>query len=268
MQKLDHRFWVPTFILSVIAVALVAGLISLISFARAGNQLRTEEIAVSNLIAREIADVKTMIPLLRAEIANQAAKNEAPVPPVPALKPGGFKIAGVPQGENPVKGNANAPVLIVEFSDFECPFSKKFYKETLPQLEKDYISTGKVRFAYRDFPLAMHSQAFNAAVAARCAGRQKKFWEMFDKLSSIEKLEPPTLAKTAASLGLKMQDFNACMSDPSITEQVKKDTEEGAKFGVSGTPSFFVNGRFLEGAYPFETLKPLIEEELAEANKK
>ena len=268
MQKFDHRFWVPTVILLVIAASLVAGLIRLINLAKAGNELRKKELAASDQIVREIFDVKAMIPLLRAEISNLTVKNVVPAPPTPAPNPGDTKIEGVTQGENPVKGNANAPVLIVEFSDFECPFSKKFYRETLPQLEKDYISTGKVRFAYRDFPLAMHSQAFNAAVAARCAGKQKKFWGMFDKISGIERLDPSSLAKAAESLGLKMQDFNACMGDPSVMAQVKKDNEEGTKFGVSGTPSFFVNGRFLVGAYPFEAFKAAIEEELAKANKK
>jgi len=130
------------------------------------------------------------------------------------------------------------------------------------KFKKEYIDTGKVKFAYRDCPLGFHPQAKPAAVALRCAGKQNKYWQMFNKLCQNNALDANSLKKYGQDIGLSFANFEKCLSDPAIAKIVDKDTGEASKFGVQGTPAFFINGRFIEGAYPFEAFKKVIEEEL------
>ena len=182
---------------------------------------------------------------------------------------GSKKVDGVTVGINPIKGITSAPVLIVEFSDFQCPFSKRFYQETFPQMEKEYITTGKVKFAYRDFALGFHQFAKPAAILARCAGKQGKYWQMFDKLLMGNALDNDIFKKYTQELNLNLNQCQKCQSLPEIQEAVERDIQEATKFGVEGTPSFFINGRFINGAQPYAVFKKIIEEELAKsANKK
>jgi len=182
---------------------------------------------------------------------------------------GNKKVDGVAVGTNPIKGIANAPVLIVEFSDFQCPFTKRFYKQTFPQIEKEYISTGKVKFAYRDFALNFHQFAKPAAILARCAGKQGKYWQMFDKLLMGDQLSNEILMKYNQELNLDLNLCRKCQNNPEISEAVDKDIQDADKLGVEGTPSFFINGRFVTGAQPYEVFKKIIEEELTRSvNKK
>ncbi|MFA5271579.1 MAG: DsbA family protein [Candidatus Omnitrophota bacterium] len=185
-----------------------------------------------------------------------------------AIKPGERMVKGVTAGSNPVMGNPAAPVLVVEFSDFECPFSKKFYQQTFPLIEKEYISTGKVKFAYRDFPLPMHILAKDAAIACRCAGKQNNYWQMFDKLSLARKLDPEEMQNYAKGLKLNMKVFNNCLKDEVVAAEIDNDFGEGSNFGVRGTPAFFINGHFVNGAYPFEAFRGIIEEELSNPDSK
>ena len=180
-----------------------------------------------------------------------------------AVEPGEKIVEGVTAGTNPIMGNPAAPVLMVEFSDFECPFSKRFYQQTFPQIEKEYISTGKVKFAYRDFPLPMHSLAKDAAIACRCAGKQNNYWQMFDKLSTHSQIDFASVQGYAKGIGLNMRAFNACLKDDAIKNEVEKDLNDAASYGVRGTPAFFINGRLVVGARSFETFKEIIEEELS-----
>lgn len=179
-----------------------------------------------------------------------------------SIKPGKKLVEGVAAGSNPLMGSSGAPVLIVEFSDFECPFSKRFYQQTFPLIEREYISTGKVKFAYRDFPLPMHPLAKNAAIACRCAGKQNNYWQMFDKLSRSKKLDPEEIKTYAKELDLNTKSFNSCLEDETVAGEVDKDFADAANFEVRGTPAFFVNGRFIEGARSFGTFREIIEEEL------
>ena len=180
-----------------------------------------------------------------------------------AVKPGEIIVEGVTAGSNPTMGDPAAPVLIVEFSDFECPFSKRFYQQIFPQIEKEYISTGKVKFAYRDFPLPMHKAAKPAAIACRCAGKQNNYWQMFDKLSRTGELNSAEINNYAKELELNMKSFDDCCRDEAVAAEVDKDFGEAANFGVRGTPAFFINGRSVEGARAFEIFKEIIEKELA-----
>ena len=167
--------------------------------------------------------------------------------------------------DDPVKGEENAPITIVEFSDFQCPFCERFFKETLPQIEKEYIETGKVKLVYRDFPLReIHSDAQKAAEAAECADEQGKFWEYHNMLfENQEALKIADLKEYAVTLKLDTQEFNNCLDKSEKAEEVNADSKEGESYGVTGTPAFFINGILVSGARPFEDFQAIIEEELS-----
>jgi protein-disulfide isomerase len=163
-----------------------------------------------------------------------------------------------------VKGDPDAPITIVEFSDFECPFCGKFYSQTLPSIQQKYIDTGKVKFVYRDFPLDFHKSAQKAAEAAQCAGDQGKYWEFHDKIFENQpSLNLENLKQWAVDLGLNTNEFNQCLDSGKHYEEVQKDMKDGADAGVRGTPAFFINGVFLSGAQPFSAFEKIIEEELS-----
>jgi protein-disulfide isomerase len=145
-------------------------------------------------------------------------------------------------GDAPFKGNANAKLTLVEFTDYECGFCARHVKETFPQLERDYVATGKLKYVFRNFPLeSIHKQSFKAHEAAACAGEQGKFWEMHDRLfASQPALAPTDITGYAQTLGLDMKRFQACLSAGAHTEQIRKNIAEGEKAGVTGTPTFFL----------------------------
>jgi protein-disulfide isomerase len=161
----------------------------------------------------------------------------------------------------PVRGAAGAPVTLVEFSDFECPFCKQT-RPTLKQLLERY--PGKVRLAYRDFPLeSIHPQARRAAEAARCAHDQGKFWEYHDVLfAQSPKLAAEDLRRYAGEVGLDVTKFDGCLAAGTHKAAVQRDVEEGNQLGITGTPAFFVNGRPLSGAQSFEAFARVIDDEL------
>jgi protein-disulfide isomerase len=163
-----------------------------------------------------------------------------------------------------VKGDPNAPVTIVEWSDFECPFCARFYEQTLGQITTEYIDTGKVKLVYRDFPLSFHTQAQKAAEAAECAKDQNKFWEMHDKLfESGVSGGVESFKQYAADIGLNTATFNSCLDSGEKAAEIKKDMDDGTAVGIRGTPGFIINGQLVSGAQPFENFKSVIEAELA-----
>src|SRR3989344_1230452 len=160
-------------------------------------------------------------------------------------------------------GEENAPVTIVEFSDYQCPFCERFYLQTLDQLKKEYIDTGKVKLVYRDFPLDFHPNAQKAAEAAECAGEQNKYFQMHDKLFENQvALDTDDLKKYAKDIGLNTAQFNTCLDTGKMASEVESDYQEGVNYGVSGTPAFFINGKLIEGAQPFSVFKQAIDAEL------
>ena len=169
--------------------------------------------------------------------------------------------------DDAVKGSLDAPVTIVEFSDFECPFCGKYIQETYPSIVSEYIDTGKVKYVFRDFPLSFHKNAQKAGEAAECAGEQGKYWEMHDILfENQDALDVETLKMYAVSLGLDTDKFNTCLDSGAMEEEVKADMADGQKYGVSGTPAFFINGKMISGAQPFEAFKKEIDAALAAVN--
>jgi protein-disulfide isomerase len=161
----------------------------------------------------------------------------------------------------PSKGPANAPVTIVEFSDFECPYCASIFP-TLKQIEAAYGD--RVRVVFRQFPLnSIHPRAQKAAEASLCAAEQQKFWEMHDAMfQDPRNLGIDALKQKASSLKLDATAFNACLDNSAKAESVKKDIFEGVKAGVTGTPALFINGRFLNGAQPYAQIAKVIDEEL------
>lgn len=177
----------------------------------------------------------------------------------------GQKIAtGNIQDDDPALGNPNAPVTIVEFSDFQCPYCEKFFQGTERQIIEKYVKTGKVRFVYRDFPLSSrHPMAQKAAEAGECAHEQDKFWEYHNMIFKNQPdLNADNLKKWARDLGLDAGKFNACLDGSKYAGEVQKDLDDGVALGVTGTPTNFINGKFIEGAVPFNQIEPLIESAL------
>ncbi len=196
--------------------------------------------------------------------AGTATGTPSPAPPQQAVAPAG--APGV--DDDPSLGNANAPVTVIEFSDFQCPFCTRWHTDSWAQLKSEYVDTGKVRFVYRDFPLSFHLQAQKAAEAAECADDQGKFWPYHDLLFENSNgdgtgLQIADLKKYAADLGLNAATFNSCLDSGKYASEVSKDLSDGAAGGVGGTPTFFVNGNAVVGAVPYGTLKAAIDAALS-----
>jgi protein-disulfide isomerase len=199
---------------------------------------------------REMEKVQAYVMQVRSE---RGLKVALPFPQLPRIE--------VSIDDDPMKGNPDAPVTIVQFAEFQCPYCGKS-KETVDQVLKDY--DGKVRMVFRDFPLGFHDRAIPAAVAANCAGEQGRYWEMFDLLMTNQRaLEDADLLAHATKLGLDQGKWNTCRQDPKQEAEVKADQEAGAAAGVSGTPAFFINGIMISGAQPYEQFKEIIDRELA-----
>ena len=162
---------------------------------------------------------------------------------------------------DPVRGSASAPVTIIEFSDFQCPFCARVN----PSLDKVRQAYGdRVKIIFKDYPLPNHPQAPKAAEAARCAAEQNKFWEMHDAMFANQRaLEVPSLKQTARTIGLNGATFDQCLDSAKYEATVRSGSELGDKMGVNSTPTLYVNGRAVIGAVPFETFKQIIDEELA-----
>ena len=189
-----------------------------------------------------------------------AAPPPAPAAAAPAAPPPGEKVDVAP-GDAPSRGPKNAPVTIVTFSDFQCPFCSRVVP-TFKQIEDTYKN--KVRIAFKHLPLAFHNNAQIAAEASMAAHEQGKFWEMHDKMfANQQSLDRAALERYAQELKLNMAKFKAALDSGKYKEMVQKDAADAAKVGASGTPTSFVNGVKLEGAEPFDRFKTLIDQELA-----
>lgn len=194
---------------------------------------------------------------LYAEIQKDAAK--APPPEAEKIVTD-INVAGAP-----MKGPKNAPVSLVIFSDFQCPFCSRAVP-TLNEIEKQY--EGKLKVYFKNQPLPMHPNAKPAAMAALAANEQGRFWEMHDKLfANQQSLDRPSLERFASELGLDMGKFKAAMDSNKFEAQISADASEGTRVGANGTPTFFINGRQLVGAQPVDAFKRIIDEELKKAKK-
>ncbi|HLC51942.1 MAG TPA: thioredoxin domain-containing protein [Candidatus Nanoarchaeia archaeon] len=173
-------------------------------------------------------------------------------------------MAGLVTSDDHVKGDKDAPVTIVEWSDFECPFCARFYTETLGLINEQYIKTGKVKLVYKDFPLSFHPNAQKAAEAAECAADQGKFWEMHDLLFERGVAGGTASFKAyAKELDLKASDFDSCLDSGKTASEIQADMALGGQSGIQGTPGFVVNGQIISGAQPFTVFQQVIEAALS-----
>ncbi len=172
----------------------------------------------------------------------------------------------------PVQGDPNAPVELVMWGDFQCPFCKRFETETLPRIRANYVDTGQVKLVWRNFEhYGRESQ--DAAVAAHCAGEQGEFWEYHDTLYSVQgginsgAFSPPRLIQLAQEQQLDIATFEACQSQFKYDAVLAADYSLGRSQGVTGTPGFFVNGQYISGAQPYEVFASAIDSELIAAGQ-
>ncbi len=168
------------------------------------------------------------------------------------------------------KGSLTAPVTVYEMSDLQCPFCKRFAVETFPTIEKEYVKTGKVRWVYVHFPLTqIHQNAAAAAIFATCAMKQGKFWPTHDALyanqEKWEKLTDPAafFLSLAGGLGLQRAGLNACLASPDAARIVRADAAGAIRAGAKSTPTFFIEGGIMEGAYPIEAFRHVLDSVVA-----
>ena len=165
-------------------------------------------------------------------------------------------------------GDKDAPIVMIEFSDFECSFCKRFFSETLPQIKENYIDKGLVKLVYRDRPLGNHANAVPAAEAAECAGALGDYWGMHDLLFENFgewRLDPSSSFNLyAENLGLNMEEFTSCMENHDFKDEVLADAADADKVGARGTPTFFINGQRVVGAQPYSVFSSIFDQLLAE----
>jgi protein-disulfide isomerase len=221
------------------------------------------------------ADLERMreeLAAMRGELRSLRELLQRLASPPPAAAP---RRVTVTTGDNPSLGRRDAPVTIVEFSDYQCPFCRQFVSTTLPALKSSYVDSGKVRYVFRDFPIDhLHPQARKASEAAHCAGDQGKYWEMHDLLfQNQQALAPEQLPDHAKRLGLDAAAFSACLASGKHAGAVQQNYGDGTAAGVRGTPSFVVGrtrpddkveGMLIVGARPLADFRQEIDRLLSE----
>ena len=187
----------------------------------------------------------------------------APVAQAPAAEQAPqYRRYDIPTEGFPSLGPDDAPIVIVEFSDFQCPFCRRFHDETYQSLLDAY--PGQIRFVYRNLPLtSIHPAAMPSAVASLCAQDQDAYWDFHEKLFSSEQLDEETFIRYAADLGLDTETFTACLSSGEHDAEIQQDMNFAIDLGVQSTPTFFVNGLAIVGAQPLANFQQLIDKELA-----
>ncbi|MBT4917082.1 DsbA family protein [Candidatus Peregrinibacteria bacterium] len=234
----------------IFASVIVSG--SLVYF---GMKLGETDVSNDNLQAAIATGIDQYVEDKQKEYDDAAAKANAPLVDVDL------------SDDDAILGDTDAPVTIVEFSDYQCPYCEKFWSQTLPDLKKNYIDTGKVRFIYRDWPLSGHDRAIPAALATECVKDQlgdEGFYAIHDMIfENFGKLSDDDLSTFAKVAGVDEAEYLDCYESQKFLSEIEKDFNDGMTYGVTGTPGFFVNGVRLSGAQPYEVFEKVIEEELA-----
>lgn len=234
---------------------LIAAL--LISFSIIGGSF-----FVANSLDRATAQIEIATETLEdLQLAAAPGPNARPSRP---QRPDAGKEYKVDIGNAPTRGNENAAVTIVEWSDFQCPFCNRV-SPTLAQIREEYGD--RVRFAFKHLPLSIHPQAAGAHAAAEAAHRQGKFWEMHDLIFENQRdLSVATFEGYASEMGLDMDQYRRDVEAKEIASRISDDMNQAQKLGVTGTPSFFINGKYLSGAQPFSNFKRVIDEALEKSS--
>jgi protein-disulfide isomerase len=237
----------------------IAGIPLLLAYFLAVNPslVRADDMAACKQIDEILSELRDLRRLVESR--------NNPIPPSPAPL-----TAKIDVGTNPYIGSKDAPITIVEFTDYQCPYCKKFASETFPELRKRYIDSGKVRYYVMDLPLDMHKNAHVAAEAARCAGEQGAFWAMHDRMqaASGEELDVNSLVSYAQNIGIDSAVFRSCVETRKFRDAVEQSIRDAAAKEIHVTPSFVighstatgVDGKVTLGALPIATFERNIEE--------
>jgi protein-disulfide isomerase len=198
----------------------------------------------------------------RVLTAQSAAQPSGPIAEAPVIEEPQFVRYDIPSEGFPSIGPANAPITIVEFSDYQCPYCRRWHEQVYEPLLSAY--PGKIKMVYRHLPLtSIHPDAFAAAEAAMCAGDQDAYWPYHEKLFSSEALGMQTYVQYAQDLSLDMDAFQACMTENKFKEAIEADSDFAVDLGIRSTPTFFINGLAIVGAQPLDVFKQVIDKELA-----
>jgi protein-disulfide isomerase len=241
-----------------LALAATLALLAAASLARADG-----------ITSEQAQDIINELKQIRQTLEKMQSPQAAPAPDDKVsykLSPGGFSM-----------GDAKAPLVMVEYTDFQCPFCQQFHNTAFAQIKANYIDTGKVRFVSRDFPLDFHENARRAATAGRCAAEQGKYWEMrHAMIVNAEALKPDNLATYAGTVKMDVAKFKSCLESDKFKAQIDQDITEGGVAGVQGTPTFVLGtlendklqGVRMVGAMPYAQFDAKIQEMLGQAGKK
>jgi protein-disulfide isomerase len=212
----------------------------------------------ADAILLELKEIRKVLEKIEKKSLAQPAKRQRPTSATVTL-----------EKDRPVMGAADAPITVVEFTDYQCPFCRRFTQTTFPLLKRDYIDTGKIRWVVRDLPLAFHKNARKAGQSVHCANEQGKFWEMRDQLfENSAKLENEHLHNYAEQIGLDVTAFDSCLASDRYLQEMDKDSAEAKRVGITGTPTFVIgkpkgdklSGKLVIGAQPLNVFKAAIEE--------
>lgn len=231
---------------SVVVLSLIAILSGATAFAEPGlshpETLRQE----LDTVKTELDSIKKQLGEMQKQLAQRLSQPTVPSGPVTMTV-----------GDSPTLGNADAPITIVEFSDYQCPFCKRHFMNTLGELKANYINTGKARYVFRDFPLdSIHPYARKAAEAAHCAGDQGKFWDMHDIIFNNDgELKIDNLRDFAKTMQLNLETFNSCLDGNKYSKKIESDVTAGSMAGVTGTPGFFIGKTKSDGTIIATTIK-------------
>ena len=194
--------------------------------------------------------------------AQSASQSTGPVVEAPVTQQPQYTRYDIPTENSYALGPADAPITIVEFSDYQCPFCRRWHAEVYEPLLAAY--PGKIRLVYRNLPLtSIHPDALGAAEAAMCAGEQDVYWKYHDKLFSSESLGNSVYLQYAQELGLNVPAFEACLNDHKYQKTIESDSDFAINLGIRSTPTFFINGLAVVGAQPLDVFKQVIDKELA-----
>ena len=210
-------------------------------------------------------ELDSAITKLESKIASIQAPSAKPSQPI--------KIS---MDDDPVRGSPDAPITIIEFSDFQCPFCARFHVQTLPSILEEYVDSGKVNLVYRDFPIqSIHPNALPAAVAAECANEQGMYWQyhdtLFEKQNNWAKLDTGSalseFSQYASDIGLVKDQFDSCLGSGKYLQEVQHDLSDGRDYDITGTPGFFIGNEQIgfvkiDGAQPFDSFKKIIDSQL------
>ena len=218
--------------------------------------------------SEQAQDILNELKQIRQVLEKMQSPQAAPAPDDKVsykFSPGGFSL-----------GDAKAPLVLVEYTDLQCPFCQQFHNTAFAQIKANYIDTGKVRFVSRDFPLDFHDNARRAATAGRCAAEQGKYWEMRHvMIVNAEALKPDNLATYAGTVKIDVPKFKSCLESDKFKAQIDQDVAEGGVAGVQGTPSFVIGrlendklqGVRMVGAMPYAQFDAKIQEMLQQTGK-